>query len=299
MSDPRPPRTPRPTEGQAELRGRAGRRAPAGRPGRPAAPPEPPAGSVLSVIREWADTLVIAFVATMFVRIFMLELFKIPSGSMTPTLIGTAPGGGVATADINRDGKPDMVLLQADGPRLAFVNDGHRLIAQPGAEIPDGLVGRQRNDRILVNKMAFWFHPPRRGDIVVFKVPPAIYKPEAPIFIKRCVGLPGEVLSFDAEGKLVVDGRPVADPDFFDTQRYRPFVDWAYARIPEISYAVGGVQARIQSIHVPQDKVYVFGDNTASSLDSRYWGGVLTDNVKGRAFFRYWPLSQMKFLKGS
>ncbi|HOR28949.1 MAG TPA: S26 family signal peptidase, partial [Candidatus Sumerlaeota bacterium] len=59
----------------------------------PAADPAatPPAESeqgVLAILREWGDALVVAFVLAMFIRVFMLELFKIPTGSMTPTLIG-------------------------------------------------------------------------------------------------------------------------------------------------------------------------------------------------------------------
>lgn len=258
-----------------------------------------PTQTVGAILREWANALVVAFVATMFFRIFMVELFKIPSGSMTPTLIG----GRIANIDLNHDGKLDMVLLQTGQTPLIFTHDGRQLIATPEmTETLRDVRSQERFDRILVNKMAYWFHQPRRGDIVVFKVPPAIYAKDKPIYIKRCVGQPGEQLGFDSDGHLMAGGKRVREPDFFDMQRYRPTVDALYSgTIPGITYTpVGsGQDSRIDSIHVPPGQIYVFGDNTNSSFDSRYWGGVPLDNVKGRAFFRYWPPSEMKIFKGS
>lgn len=263
-------------------------------PSREAAPPA--RSEVGPILREWADALVVAFVATMFLRIFFVELFKIPSGSMTPTLIG----GRIANVDLNQDGRNDLVFFPDRSTPLVFLNDGQHLLAQFGAQVaPEGFVTQDRFDRILVNKMAYWFHQPERGDIVVFKVPPSIWEKDKPIYIKRAAGLPGEELSFDGEGRLLANGDRVSNPEFFSYWRYLPIVDDEHANIPEISYADGGVYKRIQKIHVPRDKVYVFGDNTQGSFDSRYWGGVPLTNLKGRAFFRYWPPSEMKFFKGS
>jgi signal peptidase I len=251
-----------------------------------------------AILREWADALMVAFVATMFFRIFFVELFKIPSGSMTPTLIG----GQIARADLNNDGHPDLVFYpESRQPPMVFLNDGQdHLLAQFGAEVPAaGIIPHERFDRILVNKMSYWFRNLQRGDIVVFKVPEQIWAKDKPIYIKRCVGLPGEELSFDGSGHLIVNGDRVTEPEFFSYWRYLPYVDTPHADIPEITYTDYGGDKCIQRIHVPGNKIYVFGDNTQGSLDSRYWGGVPLNNVKGRAFFRYWPPSAMKFLKGS
>jgi signal peptidase I len=159
---------------------------------------------------------------------------------------------------------------------------------------------RVQSDRILVNKLAYWFHHPRRGEIVVFKVPPVIYRPEAPIYIKRCVGEPGDVLTFSGDRRLRVGGSPVDQPEFFQTQRYIPTVETGrdFYFQPGVAYEPRntGLQ-RILKIDVPPDKAYVFGDNAAGSLDSRYWGGVPLQNFKGRAFLRLWPLPQLTFLK--
>ncbi|MCL5270249.1 MAG: signal peptidase I [bacterium] len=285
----------------------------------PAAPARP-AGAVrpgdeaaatrgaLWVMREWLDAVIIAFILAMFIRIFVVELFKIPSGSMTPTLIG----GLVSWVDYNQDGKLDLLFFRDrwDNRPLLFLDEQGRLAARGATSISEdeklrlaenGMIGYQ-NDRILVNKFAYWFHPPRRGDIVVFnvpnrRVPDPLWSPDKAIYIKRCVGQPGDVLSFSGDDHLVADGRRVERPPFFSFQAYQRAVPRNYDPLDEISYGDGGPGMRaIQRIHVPGNEIYVFGDNTFSSLDSRYWGGVPLERLKGRAFFRYWPLRQMKFL---
>jgi signal peptidase I len=258
-------------------------------------------------MRAWADALIVAFVLALFLRVFVIELFKIPSGSMTPTLIG----GQVAQMDYNGDGRPDLLLMDASDRPLLFLDDGERLRPQGPVSLSreerrrlesEGRV-HSRNDRILVNKLAYWFHPPARGDIVVFEAPPAIWEPGKAVFVKRCVGLPGETLGFDADGGLTVNGVAATDPPVFARQRYRSLLD------PSAIAAPGGVieadpgtdwegRRRIRRMHVPYGQILVLGDNADSSLDSRYWGGVPIENVKGRAFFRYYPPSQMKFLSG-
>jgi signal peptidase I len=265
----------------------------------------PPPQSPLAVMREWMDALVVAFVLAMFIRVFMVELFKIPSGSMTPTLIGTDSGGRVANVDYNRDGKKDLLLFRGldDDQPLLFLNNGQRLVAQGHVSVSPGEIKTyKRNDHILVNKLAYWFHPPRRGDVVVFKVPQQIWDPTKPIFIKRCVGEPGNKLTFDEQGHLIANGQLVSRPDFFQTQSYNLTIEPQENGFMEpegVRYREKSLMSRtIESIQVPKDQIYVFGDNTYSSLDSRYWGGVPIDNLKGRAFFLYWPVSQMKFLQG-
>ena len=261
--------------------------------------------SAMAVLREWLDALVIAFVLAMFIRIFLVELFKIPTGSMTPTLIG----GEVVRADVNHDGREDLLLLRAHQPPLAFHNDGERLKAMgplstpPSRDLMRSQV-RQQFDRILVNKFAYWFHSPDKGDIVVFKVPERIFEVDKPIYIKRCVGEPGDVLTFDPEGHLQVSGKRVLSPSFFEHQKY--VLDIAtngQKFLPQPGMDVHRRQnpshVKIDRIKVPDDNIYVFGDNTHSSLDSRYWGGVELNRLKGRAFLRYWPHNQIKFLGGA
>lgn len=273
-------------------------------------PPEapPPASephSAFSVLREWFEALLIAFILAMFLRVFVVELFQIPTGSMTPTLIG----GEVVEIDYNRDDRNDLLLLRSYRDPLLFLNTDGRLVAQGPVDIPRSEIRnyertgrvRRQNDRIMVNKFAYWFQPPQIGDIVVFKVPTHIWEADKPIYIKRCTGRPTDRISFDAAGHLVVDGMRVTHPEFFQTQTYDTVLSETgpMQRQAEIRYEPVGLNSlRIETISVPSDEIYVFGDNTHGSLDSRHWGGVPLKNLKGRAFFRYRPLDQMKFLVG-
>lgn len=264
----------------------------------------PPGG----LFREWCDALVFAFVVAMFIRVFVVELFKIPSGSMSPTLLGDY----VHHEDVNADGLEDVVVLGGDGRVLLFVNRGDHFEPDDAGSRrleTSGAVDSWRKegafeaqyDRILVNKLAYWFDGPARGDVVVFKVPPAQWDPLKPIYIKRVVGLPGDEISFD--GRLTVEGEPVVSPPFFEHQEYIASVPegmtFRYGKLIGAEYSDDPRDRRnlrIDRVRIREGDVFVLGDNTRSSLDSRYWGGVPLENLKGKAFLRYWPLSQIKFI---
>jgi signal peptidase I len=257
----------------------------------------------MDIVRDWTSAILFAFVLAMFVRIFIVELFKIPSGSMTPTLIG----GEVVDVDYDGDGRNDLLAMNDDRAPLLFMNEGGQLIGKGKVRLTEEElrrleeVGERRlqYDRILVNKFAYWFAPPRRGDVVVFKVPLTIWDAEKPIYIKRCVGRPEETLTFDREGRLTADGNVIEEPPFFRHQAYRAVID-----APPNGSTAGQIESEatwrgktvITRMHVPRGQIFVLGDNTWSSGDSRYWGGVPLENLKGRAFFRYYPVRQMKFL---
>ncbi len=259
--------------------------------------------------RHLFDELVFVFTIVMFVKLFLVELYKIPSGSMTPTLLG----GAVMREDLNGDRRKDILYLDRFpnyNKARAFVRGPKRYVADPQLQFSRAQIdqwARQRRfrfqyDRILVNKLAYWFRHPTQGDIVVFKVPEQIYRRGAPIYIKRLAGEPGQLLTFDKNGGLISDGRRVEKPGFFTTQRYEPTVNTrthGYRDLPEVKYAHPSTttRRRIESIDVQPGEFYVFGDNTAGSLDSRFWGGVPANHFKGRAFLRAWPMTQIKFLK--
>lgn len=288
-----------------------------------------PAHRPISKIRDNVDALIVAFLLAMFIRMFVVELFMIPSPSMTPTLLGTEDGhSAVGFIDTNGSGVKDMVLwserypLQFDvflrkGPRYYYDGTRRRGSAPDSDDgtpnrgvVPDSEIDRWRRnvsvyqDRILVAKFLYWFTPPRRGDIIVFKVPPVIYERDKPIFIKRAAGLPGETLTFDPVpggvpghennmGHLVANGQTVTSPPFFAKQFYESRNIWppppVLTRPDCVTYADHGIYADIVQVKVPQDGVFAMGDNTVSSLDSRYWGAVPLDRLRGRALFRYNP----------
>ena len=271
-------------------------------------PSDQPRGAIAS-IREWGDALVIAYLLAMFIRMFVFELFKIPSSSMTPTLLGTEqPRHGYR--DVNGDGEEDMILRSMyRGGYDVYLNNGDRF-QYAGVQNPIGRKERDawesqlkiRQDRIIVCKFLYWFSPPKRGDIVVFKVPECIYQSEKPIYIKRVAGLPGETLTFEpakgvpghdgAMGHLVADGKRVESPDFFKDQLYefRNIGGVNYNDRPSYTrYHPRGSSVEILEMKVPENSVFVFGDNTVSSTDSRYWGKVDLSRLRGRAVFRYNP----------
>lgn len=152
-------------------------------------------------------------------------------------------------------------------------------------------------DRVLVNKLVYRFHPPRRGDIIVFEEPhPATQPSRSPFsafihwlteglgvstnpekdFIKRVVGLPGETIEVD-EGRVFIDGRRLDEPylnPLKDLSGYGP-------------------------TKVPADSLFVMGDNRANSNDSRRGLGFIPyDKVVGRAFVIIWPPSRVQWLHG-
>jgi signal peptidase I len=140
-------------------------------------------------------------------------------------------------------------------------------------------------DHLLVNK--FVFGPSatgverlllptreiRRGDIVVFKYPD---EPERD-FIKRVIGLPGETIELKNK-KVHVDGRPLDEP-------YVHFLEPASDDGEVTSF---DVRERYGPVRVPPGQYFVMGDNRDNSQDSRYWGFLPRDYVKGRALMIYW-----------
>jgi signal peptidase I len=257
-----------------------------------------------STIREWADELIFVFTVVLFIKMFLVEIYKIPSGSMTPTLLG----GDVAHVDVNNDRRKDIVFFEKNGTPNIFVRGDQRYIHSDDINITADQIRNWRNqgriseqfDRILVNKLAYIFSPPKRGDIVVFKVPPRIFRVEAPIYIKRCAGEPGDHLAFTEEGRLIANGKVVEQPDFYRTQHYDPSIprNQLQFTLPYIQYNDSDpFKRRLAGIDVPPGEFFVCGDNAQGSLDSRFWGTVPFNHFKGRAFMRIFPLGQIKFLK--
>ena len=194
-----------------------------------------------SIFREYAEALIIAIILALTIRVFFVQAFKIPSGSMIPTLlIG------------------DHILVS----KLAY-----------GFQLPKDCEFQVSFPPVTCysSTMLTQFDTPQRGDIIVFRYP----EDENKDFIKRVIGTPGDTIQIQNK-KVIVNGGELDDTDF--TQRIDP----------------GIIDGRINPrdnfgpITVPPDSYFVMGDNRDQSLDSRFWGFVKMDKIKGRAFLVYW-----------
>jgi signal peptidase I len=134
----------------------------------------------------------------------------------------------------------------------------------------------EKNDRVLVNKLAYQFHDVARGDIVVFKAPPGV-APDVKDLVKRVIGLPGETIEARADGNVYINGKRLVERWLPDGVRTRP---------------------GFKPIRIPPDSYYVLGDNRPDSKDSRYFPShfVRKDDIVGRVFVRIWPLNRIDIL---
>lgn len=129
----------------------------------------------------------------------------------------------------------------------------------------------QVGDRVLVNKLSYRLHDPRRGDVVVFRAPPAAAAGDVKDLVKRVVGLPGDRIE-GRDGHVYVNGRRIREP-----------------------YLPAGVRSReFGPVEVPADGYFVLGDNRPFSKDSTYFGPITRSAIVGRVFVRIWPLGRLR-----
>jgi signal peptidase I len=186
-----------------------------------------------STVREYFESIIIAVILALFVRTFVLQAFKIPTGSMENNLL---------------IGDHLLVNKFVYAPTTSSVE---RTL------LPIGTI--------------------RRGDVLVFKSP---VEPERDL-IKRVIGLPGERLE-QKEKKLYINGQPLNEPYVFFLEPPRHNSELTEATTssdPRENYGPGTV---------PPNQYFRMGDNRDNSLDSRYWGFMPADYVKGKAVFIYW-----------
>ena len=137
-------------------------------------------------------------------------------------------------------------------------------------------------DRVLVNKMSYKLHDIHRGDVIVFdRVTNEVQHDD---LIKRVLGLPGETLEIRS-CIVYVDGVQVDEP-YLNPEQTSQIEPSARC----------GSHTDMAPIEVPEDMVFVMGDNRVQSFDSRDFGPIDTDKVRGRAFVVIWPASAWAWL---
>lgn len=123
-------------------------------------------------------------------------------------------------------------------------------------------------DRIVVDKVEYFFRDPGRLEVVVFRSVAGMGEDKKDL-IKRVLGLPGEKLEIK-DGIVNINGQPV-----------------------EEKHPMNRDYANFGPVTVPQDSYFVMGDNRPASADSRYWGFLPRKNIIGRAFLVIWPLTKI------
>ncbi|MFH1873871.1 MAG: signal peptidase I [Pseudomonadota bacterium] len=219
------------------------------------------------VVREYVEALLVAALIALFIRAFIIEAFKIPSGSMLPTL--------------------------SIGDHI-FVN-----------KFIYGL-------RIPFTKTHFLqFQEPKRGDVIVFIYP----VDESKDFIKRVIGLPGDKIRLDGSSVfvndqlvshklvqvqkdpqnkrwLLTDNGPVKHIPYAPDYLSYDFLEEDNNHIEHLVQYEKAAWRPTREFEVPEGHFFVMGDNRDNSADSREWGFVPAENVKGKAMFVWLSLDK-------
>jgi signal peptidase I len=186
-----------------------------------------------STLREYFESIVIAVILALFIRTFVVQAFKIPTGSMEENLL---------------IGDHLLVNKFVFGPSATAV------------------------ERAVLPMASL-----KRGEVVVFKYPE---EPDRD-FIKRVIGLPGETVEL-REKKVYINGTPLNEP-------YVHFLAPPRIGGTEFNEVTSfDVRERYGPVTVPPNQYFVMGDNRDNSQDSRYWGFLPRDLVKGKALVIYW-----------
>ncbi len=185
-----------------------------------------------SVIREYAEAAAIAVILALFIRTFVIQAFKIPSGSMIPSLL-----------------VGDHILVNK------FIY---------GIKIP------------FINKTLIPISTPHRNDVIVFIFP----KDKSKDFIKRVIGLPGETLK-------IINGKIYINEKLFDDE-YGIYSDSQEQRL------INPTKSNYGPTKIPAGHLFVMGDNRDNSHDSRFWGFVPIESVRGKALIIYWSWPNVK-----
>jgi signal peptidase I len=276
--------------------------------------------------RENVEVILVAIVVAVGIRSYFLQPFKIPTGSMQPTLNGiigrpmSAPPPNILqqVAEfiirgrnyINVVSQEDDQVLQIEQKKFFFFFTWSRIICQhqrflvycppdqlrtdfkvsPGIHYRRGeVIARgavDTGDQVFVDKFSYNFVKPHRGDVFVFRTKHIPMIPEDP-----------------ETGAPFYIKRLAGLPD--DTLRIQPPQLYAngqlvggfgFGRVMSAAngyrgYALGQqyLSDPTKTFQVPEHSYFAMGDNSYNSYDSRYWGPVPQKNLVGRGLFVYWP----------
>jgi signal peptidase I len=118
---------------------------------------------------------------------------------------------------------------------------------------------------IIADTKAYQQRAPQRGDIVAFHLQDSPSSNSTQLFVKRVIGLPGEIVTTD-QGQVSIDGVPLNEPYIINPGSYNG--EW----------------------HMVKDQYFVLGDNRGDSKDSHNWGGLPRENILAKVIWIYWPL---------
>lgn len=294
-----------------------------------------------ATVREYVEIVVVALGVAMACRSYFLQPFKIPTGSMQPTLYGITYRSGVKTPVIDtvyplkvarfiiagewyteirasRSGR--VMFIDAGGSRQripnptrngcfagnvdiniggysdakafenmkAYVKDEEDVVA--GQLLASGY--ELAGDHVFVDRVSWNFRKPRRSEVMVF-LTTGIHKglPQDTHYIKRMVGLPGDRLSISPPW-VRLDGTNVTDFTIGKIGRGELGNGGYSLASPSGNWPVTVLDEQHPGIDLKADQYLALGDNTRSSLDSRYWGPVPRERLVGPAAIVYWPFTK-------
>lgn len=127
-------------------------------------------------------------------------------------------------------------------------------------------------DRLVIEKISYYFRPPVTGDIVVFEPPPQLQLQgftQDQVLIKRVIGKPGQTVQVQ-NGKVYLDNQPLQEDYIAEPPDYQ-----------------------LEPVVVPEEQFFVMGDNRNNSNDSHVWGFLPKQNIIGRAVLRFYPFDRI------
>ena len=158
---------------------------------------------------------------------------------------------------------------------LAIIIPFRMFVAQPfivhGASMDNTF---HNSDYLIVDEFSYLLRDPVRGEVIIFKNP----MDEKQYFIKRVIGLPGETVTVHNGETSITTGSTTIN-------LAQPYI--------------GSESVKDAYLKLGPDQYFVMGDNRAVSWDSRYWGVLTRDKIRGRAFLRLYPLNQVGYLPGN